>query len=60
MEETGALSFVLIMNEQTMPCPDEMAGEECQGHDAKMLVGGIQPDYLIPMFEQSIERLENK
>lgn len=40
-EKTGCGSFFLFCGEEKCPCPDELAGETCKGHESGILYDSI-------------------
>lgn len=56
--KTGFKSFVVIMNDEAMPCPEEEKGLVCQGHVGGMISHNISSKYIEGAIEQVLENIK--
>lgn len=60
LEKTGASSVLMLINDSTLPCPEEEKGHQCKGHKMGMLSCNIEDEYMVGLLEEATDRMINR
>lgn len=55
-EEIGCVGLLVLATDSMIPCPDHLAGEECEhGHEVALAINNLSPFAIMTILSQEFE-----